>query len=268
MDYIMKSLFSLENRKVLLSGAGGYLGQEIAKGLALAKAHVLLCGRTLETLQHSQRLIQDLGASAEIYLVDLKDEQSTRSMIDEIKAKHQSLHVIINNANSGMANSKDIPRDHYLDSYNINVAAAQQLIMGLISELRRGALEAEGGSSVINIASMYGHVSPRPELYENLESINPPFYGAAKAGLIQLTKYFACMYGAERIRVNCISPGPFPNKNVQKDEKFCNGLANNLPMKRIGKPAELAGPVLFLASDAASYVNGINMPVDGGWTAW
>lgn len=116
---------------------------------------------------------------------------------------------------------------------------------------------------------MYGSVSPDPSIYGTSGLNNPPYYGAAKAGLIQLTRYAACHLAADRIRVNCISPGPFPSPQaLERDPGFHGRLNAKNPMRRTGEPAELAGPLLFLASDASSYVTGTNLAVDGGWTAW
>jgi NAD(P)-dependent dehydrogenase (short-subunit alcohol dehydrogenase family) len=116
---------------------------------------------------------------------------------------------------------------------------------------------------------MYGMVSPDPRIYGNSGQNNPPFYGAAKGALLQLTRYAACHLASHKIRVNAISPGPFPAGNLQESNPaFYKELCNKNPMNRIGHPDELAGAILFLASDAASFVTGINLPVDGGWTAW
>jgi NAD(P)-dependent dehydrogenase (short-subunit alcohol dehydrogenase family) len=116
---------------------------------------------------------------------------------------------------------------------------------------------------------MYGHVSPDPRLYGESGLNSAPWYGAAKGGLIQLTRYLACHLAPERIRVNAISPGPFPRTEISAGKSdFIQRLEQKVPMGRIGMPEEIAGPLLFLASDASSYVTGINLPVDGGWTAW
>ncbi len=116
---------------------------------------------------------------------------------------------------------------------------------------------------------MYGVVSPDPRIYTETTRPNTPEYGAAKAGLLQLTRYLACQLGPMCIRVNSISPGPFPAPAVQQaDPEFIRRLGHKNPLGRIGSPDELAGPVVFLASDASSYVTGANIVVDGGWTAW
>ena len=135
--------------------------------------------------------------------------------------------------------------------------------------LIQGISAKHGGASIINIASMYASVSPDPKIYGDSGENNPPYYGAAKAGLIQLTRYLACHFAPERIRVNAISPGPFPVEDgTESSRKFINKLKRKVPLGRVGHPSELCGAVLFLSSDASSYVTGANIPVDGGWTAW
>ena len=113
---------------------------------------------------------------------------------------------------------------------------------------------------------MYAIVSPDKRLYETQNKQNPIHYGATKAGLIQMTKYLACNFDPKRIRVNSISPGPIPDKKNNKH--FINNLKKKCPIGRVGKPIEIALPVVFLLSDYSSYINGINLQIDGGWTAW
>ena len=133
----------------------------------------------------------------------------------------------------------------------------------------RKAVQQNGEASVINLASMYAMVNPDQRIYVSAAEVNPPFYGAAKAALIQWTRYAACEFGAEGIRVNSISPGPFPSEAVQKNNPaFIEKLASKVPMRRIGLSDEIKGPTLFLASSASSFVNGTNIVVDGGWTCW
>jgi NAD(P)-dependent dehydrogenase (short-subunit alcohol dehydrogenase family) len=116
---------------------------------------------------------------------------------------------------------------------------------------------------------MYASVSPDASIYGVSGANSPPYYGSAKAALIQLTRYTACHLAADRIRVNSISPGPFPAAQfLQRDPEFASRLSAKVPMRRTGNPEELQGPLLFLASDASSYVTGANLAVDGGWTAW
>ena len=135
--------------------------------------------------------------------------------------------------------------------------------------LEKTAENADGGVSIVNIASMYGKVSPDPSIYGDSGQNNPIHYGATKAGMIQMTRYLACHLAGRNIRVNSISPGPFPRPGIKDSAPdFMMQLEKKVPMGRIGNASELVGPVLFLLSPSASYITGIDLPVDGGWTAW
>ena len=133
--------------------------------------------------------------------------------------------------------------------------------------------EAQRGS-IVNIATMYATVAPRPQLYEGTSSLNPPGYSASKAALAAFTRYTASFWGTSGVRANCISPGPFSNTEdvggqnaVTEDSPFVTKLKGYTVLNRIGRPIELCGALLFLASDASTYVTGQNLIVDGGWTA-
>ena len=125
------------------------------------------------------------------------------------------------------------------------------------------------GGSIILFASMYGLVAPDPRVYRPPMKSNPIEYGVGKAGVIQMARYLAVSWGGRGIRVNAIAPGPFPNPDVQRQfPDFVQRLAGKVPLGRIGRQEEIAGTVVFLASDASSYLNGATINVDGGWTAW
>jgi gluconate 5-dehydrogenase len=127
----------------------------------------------------------------------------------------------------------------------------------------------EKSNSIINIASMYGHIAPRLDIYENnLHLQNPSGYGVLKAGIIQHTKYCAVNLGKFGIRVNSLSPGPFPGFAAQQNSVFIENLQRQSPLGRTGSPEELAGVVQFLLSNASSYITGTDIAVDGGWRSW
>ena len=260
-------LFSLTGRTALVTGATGHLGTVMGWALARAGAHVLVnsrCSRRAGALVEAMRA-EGLAASPAVF--DLTD--STRRGAASVLFADQPLHILVNNAYAGGAGTIGASSaDAYRESYDIAVVAAHDLLIGALPALRL-AVRRDGDASVINIASMYGSVSPDPRVYAAPEAVNPPFYGAAKAALIQWSRYAACEFGREGIRVNSLSPGPFPAPAVQAGSpEFVAALAAKVPMGRVGSAEEIGGPLLFLASPAASFVNGTNLVVDGGWTAW
>jgi NAD(P)-dependent dehydrogenase (short-subunit alcohol dehydrogenase family) len=259
--------FSLKGKNVLVTGAAGYLGSAISFALANAGAHVFLNVRTYDRGEALLRAIEARGGSAEILVLDVSNELSVQEYF--LHRGPHVLHVLINNAYAGKGGTVETSSaDDYLDAYKVAMGASHNMLKHALSALRR-AVQETGDASVINVGSMYGIVSPDSRVYDSPADTNPPFYGAAKAALIQWSRYAACEFGPEGIRVNAISPGPFPSISVQTDApSFVEKLASKVPLGRVGQSDEIAGPVLFLASEAASFVNGVNLSVDGGWTAW
>ncbi len=253
----MSGIFSLEGRIAAVTGAGGHLGSALAIGLARAGAKVYMLGRNRDGLE---RVKSQIGSRSETVICDVTDRDSVTRFIKTLPEGR--LDVLVNNAYAGPTGE-----DSFALAYEVAVSAAFFLTRESLP-LLRNAVRANGGASVINIASMYGMVSPDPRVYEDSPP-NPAFYGAAKAALIQLTRHLAVELAAEKIRVNAVSPGPFPSPASQQNHpRLMQNLEKKVPLGRLGKPDELQGAVIFLASDAASYITGINLPVDGGWTAW
>ena len=261
--------FRLDGRVAFLSGATGHLGRGMAEALAGVGAHVVLNARGGDRVEALCSEMRARGRKVSAAPFDATDEAALVRNIALIGKEHGRLDIIVNNASHGRAGAiEDTTSKDFEQLYRVNVIAAFRILQASIPLLSESA-KSTGGSSVINIASMYGRVSPDPSIYGTSGANNPPSYGAAKAGLIQLTRYAACHLAGAGIRVNCISPGPFPDaRYFQNDPQFHERLKAKVPMRRTGDPQELQGPLLFLASDASSYVTGIDLVVDGGWTAW
>jgi NAD(P)-dependent dehydrogenase (short-subunit alcohol dehydrogenase family) len=261
--------FRLDGRVAFLTGASGHLGRFMAEALAEAGAHVVLNSRSADALAALFNELQQRGHKASVACFDITDESAVQKNIALIDEKHGRLDIIVNNASQGHPGTiENSTRSDFEQAYAVNVTAAFQIVQTAVPLLRESA-KSTSGSSVVNISSMYGSVSPDPSIYGTSGANNPPYYGAAKAALIQFTRYAACHLAQEGIRVNCLSPGPFPAmRYLQNDPAFHDKLKARVPMRRTGDPRELRGPLLFLASDASSYVTGVDLAVDGGWTAW
>lgn len=260
-------IFSLKGRTALITGATGYLGESMAFIYAEAGAKVLINSRAAERSDELVAKIKAEGHAAESAVFDVTSPKDVADFAKHLRC--DPLHILVNNAYTGGAGSIECAEDAaYTDSFDVTLVAAQRLLKAMLPNLRI-AVEQCGDASVINLASMYALVSPDQRIYESASAVNPPFYGAAKAALLQWTRYAACEFGKEGIRVNAISPGPFPSMAVQDaNPGFIETLASKVPMGRIGASEEIKGPMLFLASPAASFVNGANIVVDGGWTCW
>lgn len=260
-------LFSLKGKTALITGATGYLGEAIVFILAEAGANVLVNSRLAERSDGLVSKARAEGLLAESAVFDVTSQDAVERFVTSLKGR--PLDVLVNNAYLGGAGTiESVDTIGYLASYDVTVLAAHRLLKSLLPNLRQ-AVQQFGDASVINLASMYALVCPDQRIYDSTSGVNPPYYGAAKAALLHWTRYAACEFGKEGIRINAISPGPFPSAAVQRDNPtFIGKLQQKVPMGRIGTADEIRGPALFLASPASSFVNGANIVVDGGWTCW
>jgi NAD(P)-dependent dehydrogenase (short-subunit alcohol dehydrogenase family) len=259
---VMRDPFRLDGRTAFVSGAAGHLGQAMTRALLQAGAHVIINGRDGERLSALRAHLADQGLSrTTLARFDVSDTAASTAFFSE----QPTLDVLVNNAISvSMGTIASTGADDFAKAYDSGVRAAFEAMRAAEPVLRRSP-----GASVVNIASMYGTVSPDPSIYADTGLNSPPAYGPAKAALIQLTRYMACHWGALGIRVNAIAPGPFPREEFQRAHPaFIERLAAKTALKRIGRAGEIGGAVTFLASDASSYITGAVLPVDGGWTAW
>jgi len=259
--------FKLTGKVSIVTGGYSYLGTAFTSALAEAGADVVIAGRDLEK---AKTLINNIGeelhtSHIDLVNMDISSTQSIRNAFAEVWEKYGRIDVLVNNAVYCKHNILENMTDN---EWNYCIDGVLNSVFRCIREVIPYMKKQRGGS-IVNISSMYGIVSPDFRIYKNnKDQLSPPNYGAAKAGVIQLTKYCAIWLAKYGIRVNCISPGPFPSYHTQQNKKFIDELLNKVPLGRIGKPEELKGPLLFLASDASSYVTGHNLVVDGGWTIW
>lgn len=257
-----KNIFSLENKVVIVTGGYGFLGKAMCRGLAEAGAKVYLTGRNADKLDEVCAKIN--RKNIETLHLDIRYSPSIEKAIEVIWQREKRIDVLLNNAVYGKT-------EDFLDSNNLEWFQGIDGTIGGVYRATKAIIpffEKNKGGTIINIASMYGIVSPNPSLYDENSKISTPSYVIGKAGIIKYTRYAACHLGSKGIRVNCISPGPFPDLSIQKSSKFIENLKRKNPLERVGTPNDMVGLVVFLASDASSFITGQNICIDGGWTAW
>ncbi|MBS1495136.1 MAG: SDR family oxidoreductase [Bacteroidetes bacterium] len=255
----------LTNKVIIVSGGYGHLGKSIVKGLLLHNAIVIVAGRSKEKYDDILKELDEKHlVNVSFQEFDISDSKSIQKGFETVFNKHGRINVLVNNACylEGQ-NPETMTDEEWQSGVTGTLSSAFWCTRDIIPYLRKSS-----PASIINVSSMYGVIAPDFQVYDESPAyLNPPHYGAAKAGLLQLTRYYASYLGKENIRVNSVTPGPFPSKEVQKDKVFVDKLANKTHLKRIGEPEDIAGAFVFLASDAAAFITGQNIVVDGGWTA-
>ena len=205
----------------------------------------------------------DLGDTVIPAVLDVRNGEAIQQFVSEQINKHGVPDGMVNLTFGSTSKKLEELSEKEFDEVNHTSLTSTFLLAREVGS----QMAKEGKGSIVLFSSMYGSVSPDPALYELPMVKNPIEYGVSKAGIIQMTRYLAVHWGKQNVRCNCISPGPFPNQNVQREHpEFVKRLAEKSPMGRIGMPGEVAGAVAFLLSDASSYITGQNLRVDGGWT--
>jgi NAD(P)-dependent dehydrogenase (short-subunit alcohol dehydrogenase family) len=258
----VQELFDLEGKTALVTGGAGHLGSAISRALAESGASVAVASRNLERCRD---LASQLGGKSISLRLDIGSEASIRETIDAAAAQLGRLDILVNCAYSGPRPDLETATAGEFDEA-LHLALTSYFVA---SQQAARHMRRNGGGSIVQIGSVFGMVGSYPDLFIGTSSNSPPTYHAAKGGLLHLTRYLAVYWAPERIRVNSISPGPFPMlEGLQERAEYYQKVCEKIPMKRFGEAWEIKGAALFLCSDASTYVTGHNLVVDGGWTAW
>jgi gluconate 5-dehydrogenase len=259
----VQQLFDLSGRVALVTGASGHLGSALAAALAEAGARVVVGSRDRQRGTAAAEALggPERGRHLAVVLDHLDEPSLTRGFNDALAAAGR-LDVLVNNGHEGLGADWTTVTG---EQFTRQLANATGYF--LLARLTRDHVVArKGGASIVLLGSMYGVVGSYPDAYTDITVASPVAYHALKGGLVHMTRHLAVYWAADGVRVNCLSPGPFPSEKA--DPRLVERLCTKSPMRRMGKPHELKGAVVFLASDASSYVTGQNLLVDGGWTAW
>jgi gluconate 5-dehydrogenase len=259
----IQQLFDLTGKAALITGGTGHLGSAMARALAEAGALIVLTSRDEKRAQAAAAALPRVGKAAHFGVaLDHMDEASLERGFAEALKLAGRIDVLVNNGHEGLANDLTTVTGEQFSRHLAN-ATGYFLLARLV---RNHAAQRGAPASIIMLGSMYGQVASYPDAYEGLVPASPVAYHTLKGGIIHMTRHLAAYWARDHVRVNCLSPGPFPSAKVHKE--MVQRLCTKLPMKRMGQPHELKGAIVFLASDASSFMTGQNLTIDGGWTAW
>jgi len=269
----MNGLFDLTGKITVLTGGLGQLGIQIAVALADHGGKTAILDLHTDCKSESLNTLIKQGL-VKLYQCNITDKSSVENIYNQIRIDLGVPDILINNAAldspPNAPASENGPFEDYLvssleDILNVNIKGAF-----ICCQIFGKAMAEKGYGRIINIASIYGVGSPVQDIYEYKRVKNelwfkPAAYGMSKAAIINFTKYLATYWAKKGVNVNSISPaGIFNNQ----DQEFLNEFTSRIPIGRMANKNELNGAVIFLASEASSYVTGTNLMVDGGWTAW
>ncbi|NIA07996.1 MAG: glucose 1-dehydrogenase [Actinobacteria bacterium] len=258
----IEPLFCVDGKKAIVTGAASGLGRAMALGLAEAGADVAIADINMDGTQDVARQIERLGVRALPIHVDISESGQVEQMVETVLREFGTIDILINNAGIppvGRLPSHQMKQESWDKVINVDLRG-----LFLCARLVGQKMVEQRSGKIINIASISG-------MLVNKGQAGMSAFCSAKAAVIHLTKVLATEWAPYNIKVNCISPGYMMTpalQDVAKDPKRLQQLIDLVPMGRIGEPEELKGAVLFLASEASSYVTGHNLVVDGGHTAW
>lgn len=264
-DYSPENIFNLKDEVVLVTGAAGQLGSSIVNGLIDSDARVIAVDVSEDLLKKST-----VKWEWDKEKVILSQGDITKRI--DISEAFQKGIMVYGEVTSMVANAGVSVFEPYLDRPEESIDWVMDInIKGTllcIQEFLKHRKEHNGGGSIVNIGSHYGVVSPDPRIYSDCDRKNSEIYGASKAGIIQMTKYFAVHAAEYNVRTNAVSPGGIRNADNPQGEDFQKNYSYRCPMGRMAETHEVIGVILFLLSSAASYINGQNIVIDGGTTCW
>lgn len=257
----------MTDKVVIITGAAGLLGSQYAEGLSQAGANVVLVDKNYAgCMKIAKSLRKKYSTSPLAIKLDLTNKNSIKNMVLKTVKKFSKIDVLINNAadqgNSKLRTTKfeDFPLSYWNKAIAVNLTGmflCCQEVGKIMAKQKRGV--------IINISSTYGIVAPDQRIYGKSGQNSAAFYSATKSAVLNLTRYLASYWNRKGIRVNTLSPG---GVNKGQNSSFIKKYSDKTMLGRMAKKDEYVGAILFLSSDASSYMTGSNLIMDGGWTAW
>lgn len=265
-------LFSLKNKVAIVTGALGLIGKNHCTALSDAGANVIVCDLDEERCKSFSSSLSP--RSTGVY-TDITKKSSVENLKNLVIKEFGKVDILVNNAaiNDMFENPlaaaeqsmfENYPMDLWQKSLDVNLTGTF-----ICSQVIGSEMAKKGSGSIINVASTYGLVGPDQSIYKRPDDtqsfFKSPAYPATKGAIVNFTRYLAAYWGNKGVRVNTLTPGGVENN---QDEYFINNYSVKTPLGKMAAPSDYKGAIIFLASDASSYMTGANLIVDGGWTAW
>ena len=252
------NFLKLKNKVVVITGANGQLGSATCNFFKDLGSKVV--GLDIEFEKKFKLTLTDA------FELDIIKESQVKTIMESIFKRLGKIDILINNAGVSIFEPFEERKEEKFDwVMDVNLKGSFNCIKNYVNLFDKYRMNK---GSIINIASIYGLISPDFRIYDNFDRKNSEIYGATKAGIIQMTKYFSTHLAARNIRCNAVSPGGIFNPKNPQSDKFVEKYSYRCPMNRMAKTEEIVGAILYLASDIASYTTGQNITVDGGMSAW
>lgn len=256
----MTDRFDLTGKTAVVTGGAGLLGEAVGRGLADHGATIVIADLDASD---GEEVAAEIGENAHFAPTDVTDESDADALIETVTDDFGSLDVLVNTAYPRNENYGRAYEDVTLEDWRENVGLNLDSYFYAAQQASLVMKEQDSGGSIVNFGSIYGIQAPDFTLYDDTDITSPVEYSAIKGGILNLTRYMASYLAEDGVRVNAVSPGGVFNG---QGETFVEQYEERTPMNRMADPEDIVGPVVFLASDAAAYVTGQNLAVDGGWT--
>lgn len=275
MNYIKEKFINLSDKTIIVTGANGQIGLSLVKKLAQYNAKIVAVDLKVNNIHKMRQENKIIESKILILKSDIKKLREVKTIFIKAKKKFNSINSLVCNAGVAVFENYLQRTEKSLDKViNVNIKGTFYCIREFINNYESKL----GEGSIVNVASHYGLISPDPRIYVDTKRASSEIYGASKAAIIQMTKYFAVHAIKKNIRTNSVSPGGIADtdnvlgkkvlQNIKQGSGFRKEYSKRCPMARLAKINEVVDPILFLLSSSSSYINGHNLVIDGGYSVW